>query len=167
VKYLIGVGNYSACDDGIGLRIVENISERGLEKGFRAVDLSSNLLNLFSYLDESTEHVLIVDSARMGLAPGEFRFFGLGEIMTRKELAGFSTHEGDLLKVLELAKAMNYPIPPITFLGIEPETVKNEFGLSETLKRRLPEYVAAAIRHLRIDKTPRPKSARRPRPWRP
>ena len=146
LRYLIGVGNYCARDDSVGLRIVEHIAAEGLERGFRAIDLSSNALNLLSYLEQGTDHLLIVDSARMGKAPGDYAFFKPGEVKTRKRLTGLTTHEGDLLQVLKLARLMRYHIPPLTFMGIEPESVDHELGLSATLQRRLPEYAAAAIR---------------------
>ncbi|HAH06944.1 MAG TPA: hypothetical protein DCM05_10525 [Elusimicrobia bacterium] len=149
MKVLVGVGNYSGYDDSVGLRVIEHISEKGLDTDFRAVDLSANSLNLFAYLDPSVEALLIVDSARMGKKPGEFLFFAPGQVESRKELAGFSTHEGDLLKVLELARATGAHIPPILFMGIEPESLKNEMGLSKTLEDRIPEYAAAAIGRLR------------------
>ncbi|HAM35088.1 MAG TPA: hypothetical protein DEB40_01650 [Elusimicrobia bacterium] len=146
MRYLIGVGNYCAFDDSIGLRIVERIAEGGLEQGFRAIDLSGNTLNLLNFLEPATEHILIVDSARMGKAPGEHAFFSPAQVETRKELSGLTTHEGDLLKILEFARQMNYHLPPITFMGIEPQSVDNAMGLSEALRLRLPEYVDAAIR---------------------
>lgn len=155
MKVLVGVGSYSGFDDSIGLRVVEHIAEKGLDTDFRAVDLSANSLNLFAYLDPSTEGLLIVDSARMGKRPGEYLFFEPGQVESRKTLAGFSTHEGDLLKVLELARQTGYPIPPILFLGIEPECLKNEMGVSPALEARIPEYAAAAISRLRSGfKTP-------------
>jgi hydrogenase maturation protease len=145
VKYLIGVGNYTAGDDAIGLRIVEEIATKGLEHGFRAIDLSSNSLNLVSYLAPDTEAILIVDSAKMGLAPGEVRFFGPDEAATKKGLAGFSTHEGDVMGVLELARAVGYAVPRLRFMGIEPERVDAGTGLSATIGDRTDAYVAAAI----------------------
>ena len=33
MRYLIGVGNYCAFDDSIGLRLIEYICARGLERG--------------------------------------------------------------------------------------------------------------------------------------
>jgi len=146
VRYLIGVGNYCGFDDSIGLRLIEHIADNDLERGFRAIDLSGNTLNLLAYLDQTAEHILIVDSARMGRKPGAYEFFKAEDVETKKELTGLTTHEGDLLKVLELARQMNYHIPPITFLGIEPQSLKNEMGLSETLQGRLREYADAAIR---------------------
>jgi hydrogenase maturation protease len=149
MRYLIGFGTYTARDDSIGLRIVEHIAERGLDRGFRVLDLSANSLNLLTYLTAETEAVLIVDSAKMGLSAGDVRVFAPAEVETRKETAGFSTHEGDVLKVLELARLMGYPAPPILIMGIEPVSVESGIGLSAALESRFAEYVAAALERLR------------------
>jgi hydrogenase maturation protease len=149
VRYLIGFGTYTARDDSIGLRIVEHIAEQGLDRDFRALDLSANSLNLLTYLTPETEAILIVDSAKMGLAAGEVRVFAPADVETRKEMAGFSTHEGDVLKVLALARAMNYPVPRILIMGIEPADLASGIGLSAALERRFAEYVTAALDHLR------------------
>lgn len=148
MRYLIGVGTYTAGDDAIGLRIVEAIAEAGLDRGFRAIDLSSNSLNLVAYLTPETEAILIVDSAKMGLAPGEVRCFAPGEAETRKPSAGLSTHEGDVMKVLELARAMGFPMPRLRIMGIEPDTIESRTGLSATLEARTAGYVRAAIDEL-------------------
>ncbi|MCK8114994.1 hydrogenase maturation protease [Anaerosoma tenue] len=144
MRYLIGIGTYMGLDDSIGLRIAEAIAERGLERGFRAVELQGNLLDLLHYLDPGTDSVLVVDSARMGLAPGEYRFFSPEDVISRKRLDGISTHEGDLLKVLDFAREINVTPPPITLLGIEPAGVVPEMGLSAELEQRFPEYLEAA-----------------------
>lgn len=148
MRFLIGVGSYAGSDDGVGLRIIEHIVEKGLEKGFRAMDLSSNSLNLIGYLQPGTEAVVIVDSAKMGLAPGAYRFFEPREAESRKELTGLSTHEGDVLKVLELARRTQAAVPPVIIMGIEPEALGTGMGLSKALESRLGEYAEAAIRRL-------------------
>lgn len=146
MRYLIGVGNYTAGDDAVGLRVVERIAEAGLERGFRAIDLSSNSLNLVAYLTRETEAILVVDSAKMGLRPGEVQFFSPAEVESRKPAAGvLSTHEGDVLAALSLATAMGYPAPRLRFMGIEPATLEPGAPLSAALESRTPEYVAAAI----------------------
>ncbi len=145
MRYLIGIGNYYGRDDSIGLRIAEHIGEAGLDRGFRAVDLGGNLLDLVHYLDAETEQVLIVDSARMGLAAGDFAFFAPEQARSRKALAGISTHEGDLLKVLEFAGALGGELPPVTILGIEPAELRDEPGLSDELERRFDDYVAEVL----------------------
>ena len=145
MRYLVGIGNYYGFDDSIGLRVAEAIGDRGLDRGFRAIDLGGNLLDLVHYLGAEVEQVLIVDSARMGSAPGEFAFFTPDDVTSRKHTAGFSTHEGDLLKVLEFAESLGEPLAPITILGIEPAETKMEPGLSAQLEERFEEYVDAAV----------------------
>ncbi len=148
MRYLVGVGNYYGFDDSIGLRIAEAIGEPGTDCGFRAFDLGGNLLDLVHYLDPEVEEVLVVDSARMGMAPGEYRFFTPDQVSTGKELAGISTHEGDLMKVLALAASLGGPLPPITVMGIEAERIESGYGLSPELERRFGEYIEAAIEFL-------------------
>lgn len=145
MRYLIGIGTYAGFDDSIGLRVVEEVSARGLDRDFRAIEMGGNVLDLVHYLDDETGAVLIVDTAKMGKAPGEWALFEPADVNTRKQLPGISTHEGDVLKVLELAASLGSPVPPVTFLGIEPADIHQEVGLSDALAVRLDEYVEAAV----------------------
>lgn len=148
MRYLVGVGSYMAGDDAVGPRVVEQVVAGGLDRDFVAVDLSTDALRLVAYLNADTEAVLVVDAAHLGLAPGDFRFFSPDEVETQKELTGLTTHEGDVLGVLELAREAGYPIPPFAIMGIEPSEMGSGMALSECLAQRLPAYAAAAIEHL-------------------
>ncbi len=148
MRYLIGVGNCTASDDGVGPRIVELIAEQGLERGFRAIDLSSDTFSLVSYLEPATEAILIVDSALMGLPPGETRFFSPSEAGAPTPPAALSTHQSDILAVLELARMVGYPVPPLAIMGIEPATVAPGMSLSPAIADRVSAYAAAAIERL-------------------
>ena len=152
MRYIIGIGNYWMYDDSIGLRVIEHIAENDLLKDFdqvEAIDLSANVLNILSYFSETTEKIIIVDTARMGKAPGEYVFFSPEDVVTEKKLQNISTHEGDILKVIELAKGTGYKIPKIEFMGIEPEVIKSDCGLSETLRARIHDYSIAALNRVR------------------
>lgn len=151
MRYLIGIGTYFGRDDSIGLRIAEHIAEVGLDQGFRSIDLGGALIDLIHYLRDDAERVLIVDTARMGMAPGEYVYFEPDQVRTRKSLAGISSHEDDLLKVLEFAEATGGPLPALTIMGIEPAELADEPGLSVELERRFDEYVAAAVQFMTAD----------------
>jgi hydrogenase maturation protease len=148
VRYLVGVGNYMGGDDAVGPRVIEHVVATGLDRGFAAVDLSTDALSLVAYLSDETEGMLVVDAARLGLAPGEFRIFTPDEVETQKELSGLSTHEGDVLRVLEMAADAGFPMPPIAVMGIEPCDMEGGTELSGPLAERVPVYAAAAIEHL-------------------
>ncbi len=145
MRYLIGIGTYMGMDDSIGLRIAEAVSARGLDGTFRAIELPGNLLDLLHYFDDDTQGILIVDSARMGLEPGDSRFFSPDDVVTRKTLDGISTHEGDLMKVIDLARELDLTIPPVTLLGIEPAEIAPEMGLSALIEARFEDYVGIAV----------------------
>ena len=148
MRYLIGVGNYMAGDDAVGPRVVEYVTVNGLDSGFEAVDLSTDAMSLVAYLDDQTEALLVVDAAQLGLDPGEYLIFTPDEVETQKELSGLTTHEGDVLKVLDMAAAAGYPIPRVAIMGIEPYSMDGSIELSEGLAARLPEYAAAAVERL-------------------
>ena len=145
MRYLIGIGNWSMGDDGIGLRVIETVEREGLARGFEAVDIADDGMRLLFYCAPETERIVLVDAVDQGLAPGEWRLFEPEAVETRKELTGLTTHEGDILKVLAFAKGLGYPIPPIVILGIQPEKMEVGMELSPTLQGRFDEYVRIAV----------------------
>jgi hydrogenase maturation protease len=135
-------------DDAVGPRVIEHVVDNGLDRGFAAVDLSTDALSLVAYLSDETEGMLVVDAAHLGLAPGDFLIFTPDEVETQKQLSGLTTHEGDVLRVLETAKAGGFPIPHVAIMGIEPYDMEGGTALSALLAERVPAYAAAAIAHL-------------------
>ena len=132
-------------DDGVGLRIVEQIARRGLEQGFEAAAIADEGTRLLFYLTENTDKVVIVDAVDMGLEPGDYRLFTPQEVESRKMTRGLTTHEGDILKVLELAASHGYPIPSVTILGIQPGNLGPGLELSPALESRFDTYLRVAL----------------------
>jgi len=149
MKYVIGIGNYSMGDDGIGLRLVEAMAERGLNNGFELVEIAHDALRLLEYFSPDTAQILLIDCVTRGARPGDHRFFTPAEVETRKCLSGLTTHESDVLQALALARRLALPVPPLTILGIEPERIAPEAGLSPALEQRFEDYVAAVLDHIR------------------
>lgn len=148
MRYLIGLGNYTASDDAVGVRVVEHIAAQGLGRDFTTIDLGARSLDLVAYLGPETTAILLVDAADIGLVAGEYRFFEPAAVETQKPLSGMSTHEGDILRVLALARTTGVPIPPLLIMGIQPHSLAPGIGLSPALESRLEEYAAAAARKL-------------------
>jgi hydrogenase maturation protease len=144
-RYILGIGNYAQRDDGIGLRVVERIVDQGRDQGFDAIEVGNNGLSVLTYFEAATERLLVVDCARMERAPGDAVVFGPDDVTSRKIPGNISTHEGDILKLIELGKQLGYPIPEIRILAIEPGVVEPGLELSEAVAQKLDEYVETAI----------------------
>jgi hydrogenase maturation protease len=144
-RYIAGLGNYAMMDDSIGLRVVEYIQDNDLMDGFDIIEVKNDGMLLLTHFTEDVEMIVVIDSARMGKAPGEFMVFSPEEVRSRKAISHISTHEGDILKLIELASQMDLSIPEIKILAIEPKSMEAEMGLSEPLQDRFMEYVEAAI----------------------
>lgn len=152
MKYLIGLGNYLMFDDSIGIRMIEHIADKDLESDFRALDVSGNSLNILSYLNEDTEKIVIVDTANMGEKAGDYRLFTLDEVDSTKPITGITSHEDDMIQVLRFARDNGYTLPEIVFMGIEPESVRMDYGMSGTLQKRFSEYIEVAVSELKSTK---------------
>ncbi len=148
-RYILGLGNFAMEDDGIGLHIVESIREQGLEDGFEAIEVGNDGMSVLTYFTEETGKILLVDCARMDASPGDYRIFSPDDVATQKTTGNISTHEGDIMKLLQLAREIGSHIPDVMILAIEPSSVGAEMRLSETLQQRLSDYVTAAVNEVR------------------
>lgn len=147
-RYLIGVGNETMTDDGVGPRVVEAASAQARAAGVETVVVGHDTVGILAYLEETTERILFVDCVRMGRSAGDWACFAPGDVETRKAIDQLTTHEGDLLRIIEMGRQLGCPIPSITILGIEPERVEPGLELSPTLQARFAEYVRAALDRL-------------------
>ncbi len=148
-RYLIGVGNETMTDDGVGPRIVEAVAEQARAAGVETVVIGHDTVGTLAYFDETTERILFVDCVRMGRPPGDWACFSPADVETRKALDRLTTHEGDLLRIIAMGEQLGCPIPPITILGIEPERIEPGLELSSTLQARFDEYVHATLERLK------------------
>jgi hydrogenase maturation protease len=145
LRYIIGIGNYSMADDGIGLRIVEQIARNGLDRDFETIDLADEGLRLLFYLNAETERIVLIDAVDLGLRPGEYRLFKPEDVESTQEMKRLTTHESDILAILKFAQSLGYRLPPITILGIQPEDLSQGMELSPVLQRQLSTYLRVAL----------------------
>ena len=148
MTYLIGIGNYLQGDDGIGPRLIEAVCERGLDTSFEVMEIAANGVDLLTRFVPETESMLIIDCARMGLAPGEYRLFSPAEATTRKPLPNLSTHDNDLLHLIDYGRAVGCPVPPIRILAIQPQTIALGAPLSPPLQHHFEDYLKLALAEL-------------------
>ncbi len=135
---VIGVGNELMRDDGVGTWVVRQLEEENLGPEVELVEGAVGGLDLVFDL-EGRELAVIIDAARMGLAPGTVRLVRREEIEERL-LPLASLHEIALHDVLELADLTGIR-PEIAVVAVEPEEVVPGLGLSPAVESAVPEML--------------------------
>jgi len=147
-KVAIGIGNYLRRDDGIGPKVIEQISLRELNKNFEIEDIATDGLRLFKYFHQAVEKIVIIDSAFMGRKPGTVMVFSPDQVLTRKTFQHISLHEGDLLNLINLARKLCLPIPEIKIIAIEPDQVNEGIMLSDCIQSKVDEVINHILHEL-------------------
>lgn len=145
---VIGLGNTLMSDEGVGVRVVQRLSE--LADRFPTIDFvdagtgGMSILHLISGKDKA----IFIDCAKMGEEPGSIRKFTPQEIKSTKTLSHQSLHETDLIKIIDLAEQLGQCPAEIIIFGIEPQSVEPGCELSKILADRLDEYVNTIYKEL-------------------
>jgi hydrogenase maturation protease len=152
---VLGLGNSLRGDDGIGPRVVEQLIERGLPVEVEALDAGTAGLDLLYLLTESRpgggggpRRVIIIDAADVGLEAGQFVRFRPGEADLRGAGEGAGSHEAGLAEVLELARALERPLPEIVIFGVQPGSLEWGTGLTSKVEAAVPQLVGAVFREV-------------------
>ena len=147
-KVAIGIGNYFQQDDGIGPRVIEEIGLRNLNIGFDIEDIATDGLKLFKHFTPETEKIVIIDSAYMGQKPGTIMLFSPHAVSSHKTMTKISSHEGDVLNLINLGKKLNLTIPEIKILAIEPDQVGEGNILSSRLEKKIDKLIELVMEEM-------------------
>ena len=146
---VVGCGNPLRGDDGVGIHVLHAVAARAsLYPQAEFVDFGTAGFGLLHVL-AGRRKAVIVDCARMGLAPGSLRRFATDQVRSRQDPPALPSHEGDLLGLLEIARNAGLCPPTVVILGIEPASLEPGLDLSPPLAGRVPEYADAVERELR------------------
>ena len=146
---VIGLGNPLMTDEGVGIAVVARLHQcADLPADVEVIDLGTGGLNVLHEI-KGRSKVVFVDCAYMNASPATLRRFTPDEVQSAKLQTRLSLHEGDLLQTLELARQLGELPSEIVIYGIEPESVTFGDHLSDTLKRRLDEYVETIRQEIR------------------
>jgi hydrogenase maturation protease len=138
---VLGLGNPLMSDEGIGTFLVEQLQKQAHKfPKVEFVDAGTGGMNLLHWLS-GRRKAIIIDCARMKTPPGTMIQFTPDQVESVKRLSHRSLHEADILKIIDLAKALNECPDEIIIFGIEPETIQPAQNLSETLARKVPDYL--------------------------
>jgi len=144
---ILGLGNPLLGDEGIGVRVVEELKRLELPEGVTAIEGGTAGLGLIGLM-EGFQRVIIVDAADMGHPPGRVVRFTPLEAQFRTAAAPLSLHQIGLGEVLALAEALEVaPAEPI-IIGIQPSRVEEGTGLSPEVQGAIPQIIRIILDEL-------------------
>lgn len=141
---VLGVGNILEKDDGIAV-----YAANFLESNYHFtpdIDIINggvegiNLLNLLMQYDP----ILILDTVDLDDAAGSIYHIPASEL-TGYGLNSAGAHEIGVIQCLDMMELMDKKLPKSSVLGIVPDEICIDIGLSETLHVKFDEYIKAVL----------------------
>ena len=137
---IIGLGNPLLGDEGIGFRVVEELSRLELPDGVEVAEGGTAGVALLPLL-ERYQRVIIVDAADMGHAPGCVVRFTPSEVRFKRTGVHLSLHQIGLPDVLALAEALDVSLAEVIIIGVQPGLIEQGTGLSPEVEEAVPQAI--------------------------
>jgi hydrogenase maturation protease len=145
---ILGLGNPLRGDDGVGARVVEELTRRDLPEGVTALDGGIGGLDLLQIL-QRWKRVVIVDAADVGREPGQYVRFTPDQVRLVRASDTLSLHNAGLSEVLALADALDLDLPEMVIFGVQPADIGWREGLSPTVESTLSALADAVLEELK------------------
>jgi hydrogenase maturation protease len=146
---VLGVGNILLKDEGVGVRVVEELERRyDFPENVRLVDGGTQGLWLLSTVQEA-RHLIVVDAVLGGGEPGTFYRLEKDDLpkgLRTKQ----SAHDSDLVEVLNLCALLGSEPQSVLVLGVQPADIQ-PYGLelTEKVAARVGDLVQLVIEELK------------------
>jgi hydrogenase maturation protease len=132
---IFGIGNTLMADDGAGVRALELLTD--IPDNVELVEMATGGMSLLHHF-EGVDRAILVDAVDFGGKPGEVRIFRPEDVSSIKTV-GYSLHDLDILKVLELARRMGTLPREVFIAAIQPGSLAMGEGLSPEVEGALGE----------------------------
>ena len=147
---VIGLGNPLRQDDGIGIVLLEKLVEykKNLPQSIQYIDGGTggmNILHLFAQFDI----VFIIDAAFFNAHPGCGKLFTSQQIKDSRISFYHTTHEFDILKIINLSKSLDELPERIFFFGVQPKDTSIGTELSKELKQNVEKLFKKLVIELK------------------
>jgi len=144
---VLGLGNILLSDEGIGVWVAESLRRRFefpqevtvLEGGTLGLDLLPRL--------DGVERLLLIDTVRLGRAPGELVRLEGEEVPAALDVK-VSPHQLGVGDLLATARLMGSEPMQVVLWGMEPGRLEPGTGFSERVNDALPRLEAAVLGEL-------------------
>lgn len=146
---VLGLGNLLLSDDAVGLRMLETLeAECSADPSIEFVDGGTQGIALAGYFANRSS-VLVLDAVGLGAAPGTVHVLRGDAIAGMRAKRGTTSHEGNGLGVIEIARLLGNLPENLAVVGVEGANIRTGIGLSEEVKGALGSALGEARAVLR------------------
>jgi len=144
---VLGIGNLVMSDDGVGVRVVQELRRRYLfPDHVEVVDGGTLGLDLLPKL-EGVGRLLVVDAVETGGKPGTLVRLS-GEELPIALQTKVSPHQMGLKDLLAVAELMGHSPKDMVLIGIQPDGIEMGIELSPHVAERLEEMIVNILTKL-------------------
>ncbi len=144
---VIGIGSVLGGDDAVGLLVARCIKER-LPENAVSVEMTGDSTILVDHF-EAAETAVIVDAVRSAGRPGTVHRIDGITLDSLRSFRGRTTHDLDLVKAIELARALSRVPGRLVIFGVEGKNFTRGEEISPEVERAIPEIVDRILDELR------------------
>lgn len=134
---ILGLGNLLLKDDGIGIRVVQELQKETLPPGVQAVEGVGSFINYWDIFAHST-HIIAADAMDGGGRPGTVYLLDAHQV-DHQEKALFS-HEDNIFSVMNIMGRFGLK-PQVWIIGIQPKEISYSLELSTEISDRMPKIL--------------------------
>lgn len=145
---VLGLGNILLQDEGVGVRVVEQMQRRYRIAGaVEVLDGGTAGMSLLEHI-RNRDHLIVVDAVKTGQAPGTLI------TLSGKEVPAFfqsrvSPHQMGLADMLAALELMGEKPADVTVIGVEPKDLDVGLELSDLVSARMDALVERLVGKLR------------------
>ncbi len=133
---ILGIGNILLGDEGVGVRVIEAMSEIKMPDNVELMDGGTASMDILGNLDSEIK-VIIIDAVQGGGEPGTIYRFTPKDIQSPKPVFT-SLHQIGLLETLSELEMVGRPPLNIVIFGIEPKNLEWGLELSPEIAAIIP-----------------------------
>ena len=147
---IIGFGNKYRSDDGIGIRVVEELRKLDSFRNIDIIDGGTSGTDLI-FLVKDCRKIIIIDAIDAGQNVGDVVNIQISDVeeFIKRDYKSLSLHDLNLADILKLIKALKINAD-ISIIGVKPK--KMDFGdkLSTEIEKKIPEIISLVKKEVGI-----------------
>jgi hydrogenase maturation protease len=145
---IVGVGNILLGDEGIGVRVLEELEKEKYSEEINFLDAGTAFFSIVSEL-RNFEKAIIIDAVHGGRKAGTVYRFNIDDIVGKGNSI-ISLHDFGVMESIQLERVIAKLPDEIIFYGVEPQNVTPSLELSSVLQGKLKYVVKKIFEELNI-----------------